>query len=100
MKSNFLLLISLLLSNCIFSQSDEVLFTVNKTKVTSNEFLRIYNKNLELVQNEDQKDIDEYLKLFINYKLKLEEAYDLGFDNDKKYANELKSYGLQILFYF
>lgn len=92
MKSNFLLLISLLLSNCIFSQSDEVLFTVNKTKVTSNEFLRIYNKNLELVQNEDQKDIDEYLKLFINYKLKLEEAYDLGFDNDKKYANELKSY--------
>jgi peptidyl-prolyl cis-trans isomerase SurA len=68
------------------------LFTVNNTKVTTNEFLRIYNKNLELVQNEDQKDIDEYLKLFINYKLKLEEAYDLGFDNDKKYANELKSY--------
>jgi peptidyl-prolyl cis-trans isomerase SurA len=68
------------------------LFTVNNTKVTTNEFLRIYNKNLELVQNEDQKDIDEYLKLFINYKLKLEEAYELGFDNDKKYANELKSY--------
>jgi peptidyl-prolyl cis-trans isomerase SurA len=92
MKLHLFLITVSLFCNSVFSQNDEVLFTVNNTKVTTNEFLRIYNKNLELVQNEDQKDIDEYLKLFINYKLKLEEAYDLGFDNDKKYANELKSY--------
>ena len=92
MKLHLFLITVCLFCNSVFSQNDELLFTVNNTKVTTNEFLRIYNKNLELVQNEDQKDIDEYLKLFINYKLKLEEAYDLGFDNDKKYANELKSY--------
>jgi peptidyl-prolyl cis-trans isomerase SurA len=96
MKLNFLILVLIFLSNGTFSQNDDVLFTVNKTKVTSNEFLRAYNKNINLVQNENQKDIDEYLKLFVNYKLKLEEAYSLKLDTNKKYSNELDSYRNQL----
>jgi len=80
----------------VFFQNSEVLFTVNNTTVTTNEFTRVYNKNIELVQDEKQKDVDEYLKLYVNYKLKLEEAFALGLDKNKKYKNELESYRRQL----
>ena len=56
------------------SVDKDVLFTVDNEPVLASEFLRVYNKNLDLVQDESQKDVDEYLKLFTNYKLKLKEA--------------------------
>ena len=56
------------------SNLDEILFTVDDEPILASEFIRIYNKNLGLVKDESQKDIDEYLKLFVNYKLKIVEA--------------------------
>ena len=47
-----------------------ILFTVQDEQVSASEFIRVYNKNLDLVKDESQKDIDQYLDLFINYKLK------------------------------
>jgi len=96
MKLNFFSILAILFFNTIFSQNEEVLFTVNNTEVTTDEFSRVYNKNIDLVQDEKQKDVDEYLKLYVNYKLKLEEAYALGLDKDKKYKNELESYRRQL----
>jgi len=96
MKLNFFSILAILFFNGVFSQNEEVLFTVNSTEVTKNEFTRVYNKNIDLVQDEKQKDVDEYLKLYINYKLKLEEAYVLGLDKDKKYKNEFESYRSQL----
>ena len=96
MKLNVLTFFSLLFISTSFSQTQEVLFTVNKTPVTSEEFVRVYNKNIDLVQDEKQKDVDEYLKLYVNYKLKLEEAMALGLDKDSKYLNELASYRKQL----
>ena len=42
-----------------FSQlkKDEVLLTVDNNKINANEFIRVYNKNLNLVQDESQKDV-------------------------------------------
>ena len=74
----------------------DILFTVDSDLVYSSEFLRVYNKNLDLVKDESQKDIDEYLKLFIDYKLKLKEAKSLGLDQDEKYIRELSSYKKQL----
>jgi len=96
MKLNLFSILAILFFNLAFSQNEEVLFTVNNTEVTTNEFSRVYNKNIDLVQDEKQKDVDEYLKLYVNYKLKLEEAYALGLDKDKKYKNELESYRRQL----
>jgi len=96
MKLNFFSILVILFFNGVFSQNDEVLFTVNNTEVTTNEFSRVYNKNIDLVQDEKQKDVDEYLKLYVNYKLKLEEAYVLELNKDKKYINELESYRRQL----
>ena len=64
--------------------------------VYTSEFLRVYNKNLDLVQDESQKDVDEYLTLFTNYKLKLKEAKALGLNEKPSYKRELDSYKQQL----
>jgi peptidyl-prolyl cis-trans isomerase SurA len=69
--------------------NEDVLFKIDNTPVYASEFLRVYNKNLELVQDESQKDVDAYLKLFVNYKLKLKEARDLEYNKKPSYIREL-----------
>ncbi|TNJ45715.1 peptidylprolyl isomerase [Tamlana fucoidanivorans] len=76
--------------------SDAVLFTLDNQPVYAEEFLRVYNKNLDLVQDDSQKDVDAYLKLFTNYKLKLQEAKALGFHEKKSYLRELSNYKKQL----
>ena len=78
------------------STKDEVLFTVDDDSVYVSEFLRVYNKNLDLVQDESQKNVDEYLKLFTNYKLKLKEAKALKLDEKATYKHELGNYKKQL----
>jgi len=77
-------------------KDDKVLFTIDKDPVYTSEFIRVYNKNLELVKDESQKDVDAYLDLFINYKLKLKEAKALGLDQKKSYIKEFNSYKKQL----
>ncbi len=78
------------------TKADDVLFTIDNQPVYTSEFIRVYNKNIDLVQDESQKDIDEYLNLFTNYKLKLKEAYNLGLQNKDSYVRELDSYKKQL----
>ncbi len=74
----------------------KVIFTIDGTPFYADEFIRVYNKNLELVKDESQKDLDNYLELFIGYKLKITKAMQMGLQEDKKYQSELKSYRNQL----
>ncbi len=98
MKSRFkCLLIVLLALNVSFAQEkDEVLLKVDGNPVMTSEFLRVYNKNLDLVKDESQKDVDGYLKLFTEYQLKLQEAKRLKLDEDTKYQREFLRYKKQL----
>jgi len=100
MKFKFFLVvfISVFISNS-FSQSitEDVLFTIDEEPVYVSEFIRVYNKNLDLVQDESQKDIDEYLTLFTNYKLKLKEAKSLNLHEKDTYKRELDTYKNQLV---
>ncbi|WP_262733624.1 peptidylprolyl isomerase [Gaetbulibacter sp. NE] len=78
------------------TNKQDVLFTVDGDPVKASEFIRVYNKNLELVKDESQKDVDEYLKLFINYKLKIKEAKRLGLDENANYKREFLNYKKQL----
>lgn len=78
------------------TQNKEVLFTVADEPVYVSEFLRVYNKNLSLVQDESQKDVEQYLKLFVNYKLKLKEAQAQGLHEKPTYQRELGNYKKQL----
>ncbi len=81
-----------------FAQIDDkdVLLTIDDEPVMASEFLRVYNKNLDLVQDESQKDIDSYLELFVNYHLKVKEAKRLGLDKEAKYIREFNNYKKQL----
>ncbi|HQA75307.1 peptidylprolyl isomerase, partial [Flavobacterium sp.] len=74
----------------------EVLFTINDKPYYTDEFSRVYKKNLDLVKDESQKDLNLYLDLFIGYKLKVNKAYKLGLQDGQAYKNELKSYRTQL----
>lgn len=74
----------------------EVLFTIDKNPYYTDEFVRVYNKNLDLVKDESQKDLNNYLDLFVGYKLKITKANALGLQNGEAYKNELKNYRAQL----
>lgn len=76
--------------------NNDILFTVDDEAISAEEFVRVYSKNLDLVQDEKQKDVDEYLKLFINYQLKLKEAKRLELDKNPKYIREFNNYKRQL----
>jgi len=78
------------------NNSKEVLFTIDDKPYYTDEFIRVYNKNLELVKDESQKDLNQYLELFIGYKLKVNKANKLGLQNGTQYQSELKTYRTQL----
>lgn len=81
----------------INAQKDHVLFTLDGKDVYSSEFSKIYEKNLAIVNDDSQKDIDNYLDLYVNYRLKLQEAYDLKMDTVKSYIAEYNKYKNQLI---
>ena len=85
-------------SSLSFSQFNEtdILFSVNDEPVLAGEFIRVYNKNIDLVEDESQKDVDNYLQLYINYKLKLSYAYSRELHKNDNYRKELKKYTNQL----
>jgi peptidyl-prolyl cis-trans isomerase SurA len=78
------------------TNSKEILFSINEKPYYTDEFARVYKKNLDLVKDESQKDLNQYLELFIGYKLKVNKAYKLGLQNNSQYQTELKSYRTQL----
>jgi len=92
MKLKYVLVTLLFIVLKTFSQeSKNVLFTIDNEPFYTQEFLTVYKKNLNIVDN-SKTDIQKYLQLFINYKLKVKEAKSLGLDTIQKFKNELKKY--------
>ncbi len=76
----------------------DVLFTVNNKSIHSEEFIYLYKKNHQTKPDEYSKeDILSYLDLFINFKLKVEEARHRGMDTTSAFLNEYNSYRNELL---
>ena len=73
-----------------------VLLTINSNPVYSSDFTKVFNKNLDLVVEESQKNVAGYLDLFIDYKLKITEAYAQELDKNQQYIKEFKKYEDQL----
>lgn len=73
------------------TSDDPVLMIINGQTVTRSEFEYSYNKNnTDAVV--DKKTVDEYVDLFINYKLKVVAAEAAGIDTTKAFHDEFKMY--------
>ena len=73
--------------------AEEVLFSVNDQKVLTNEFTYLYKKNHQNEREDYKKEkVEEYLNLFINFKLKVEEARTRGYDTTRAFISEFNGY--------
>ena len=65
--------------------NDPVLMTVNGKKVPLSEFEYLYKKNNS--QQLQPQTIDEYVDMFVNYKLKVADAEAAGLDTTEAFRN-------------
>ena len=77
-----------------FSQNNEIL-RIDDQVVNKSEFEQIYWKNKK-EKIATKEDLDEYIELFINFKLKVISAEELGLDTTKKFIDELSGYRNQL----
>jgi peptidyl-prolyl cis-trans isomerase SurA len=94
-KCILLLLVSAAAFTGLYSQDSPVLLTIGNENVTLEEFERIYQKNNSETSMNRQTP-EEYLDLFINFKLKVMEAEALGMDTTRKFIDELEGYRKQL----
>ena len=91
MKKAFLILAAAM---SLSVMAEEPLMTINGKPVSAEEFLYIYEKNNQ-AGAVDPKTMDEYLDMFINFKLKVAEAEAQGIDTTESFLRELKGYRAQ-----
>ena len=79
----------------VAQKNDPTLMTINGKVVPLSEFEYIYNKN-NSNNVLDKKSLDEYVDLFVNFKLKVEEAITQKLDTLPSFKSELSSYQNQL----
>ena len=102
MKKSIFLAAALVMGTMAFAQDNapeklrpsDVLLTINGKPVSADEFIYIYEKNNQ-AGTIDPKTMDEYLDMFINFKLKVAEAESQGIDTTESFKTELKGYRAQ-----
>src|SRR5690606_34598050 len=73
------------------------LITIDGTNVPTEEFLYVYSKNnFNSDSAFDRKDVEEYLDLYINFKLKVREAEENGIHESEEFKEELEGYRKQL----
>lgn len=96
MKRSLIFSMALFFIGVTFAQqNDPVLMKVNGKDVKLSEFEYIYNKN-NSNNVLDKKTLDEYVDLFVNFKLKVEEALSQKLDTLPSFISELASYQGQL----
>ena len=73
-----------------------MIFTYGDDTVFKNEFERLLNKNRKDKAAPTEKEVREYLELYINFKLKVKEALNMEMDTNPTFRSELGTYRKQL----
>jgi len=116
---NYLIIsvVSIILTSNIFCQTSEGVVTMNTTsrltsqyadevvaefgnyKITLGEFEKAYAKNTGGVENAKEDSLEQYkdfLNLYLNYRMKLRDAFVRDYRNDEDLVAELEDYKLKV----
>ncbi len=78
-------------------EDSPLLLTVADDKVSVDEFKYVYDKNNSKSGDAySENSLKEYLDLYINFRLKVEEAEQLGYDTTREFESEFKQYEQQL----
>lgn len=92
MRKFALWLCSFCLAGGLYAQDgDPVVMKINGKDVLRSEFEYNFNKN-NGDEVADKKTVDEYVDLFVNYKLKVEAALDARYDTLSSFKREFRTY--------
>ena len=72
----------------VAQEADPVIMTVNGKKIQKSDFEYIYNKNNSATSS-DRKSLDEYVAMFVKFRLKVAAAEAEGLDTLSSFRNEL-----------
>ena len=93
-KLLFALCATTMVSTAMAQADDPIVMTVNGEDITRSEFEYSYNKNnTDLVV--DKASLDEYVELFVNYKLKVAAAKEAQLDTMASFQQEVAEYRAQ-----
>lgn len=98
-KLNWIVVLFLVISpSFLFAQTfkNKILMTLGDKDVTVNEFMNIYEKNNINTNIIDKKSVEDYLDLYIDFKLKVIQAEELKMDTNAKFIKELNNYRKQL----
>ena len=101
MRTGLILLFAVTLT-AAFSQSKKLpspnLFVINNRPVPADEFVYLYKKNHPDKKTEYTREkVNQYMDLFINFKLKVEEARWRGLDTTAAFLREYNTYRDELL---
>lgn len=97
MKKNLRLLVAAIAVtlNSFGQSTDPIVLKMNDDSFNISEFNYIYTKNNKNISYK-KGDLDTYMQLFIDYKLKVKEAKNLGYDTIPRLVKELAQYRAQL----
>lgn len=97
-KLKFLVLLAMMLPALLFAQGwkNKTLITIGDRNITAGEFMAVYEKNNVNSEVIDKKSVDEYIDMFIKFKLKVTEAEARKMDTLPKFIKEYDGYRQQL----
>ena len=78
------------------SYAKKTLITIGDKKISAKEFMETYEKNNINTDVIDKKNVDDYLDLYVDFKLKVNEAESLMMDTSASFQKELQNYRQQL----
>lgn len=90
-----LLITAIIFFSCSTQHSDIVIAKYDGEKLTMAEFEKAYSKNAggyEKASNDSYDNYRNFTDLYVNFKMKLKDAYERGYDKDESLMSELTDY--------
>ena len=93
-----LVLLAIMTPALLFAQGwkSKTLITLGDKEISAKEFMDVYEKNNVKSEVLDKKSVDEYLDMYINFKLKVIEAEARQMDTLPKFIKEYEGYRKQL----
>jgi peptidyl-prolyl cis-trans isomerase SurA len=91
--------LALILNSCASEPSQVVLAKIGDQNITVKDFENAYVNNVgsyEIAKNDSLSKLKSFLDLYVNFQMKLKDAYAKGYENDPELQKELMDYKKQI----
>lgn len=105
MKKIFsLIAVVLMLGQYVQAQQDPVIIEIGDKKICKSEFMKEFLSSIGKSENdaptpctyEKRQALEDYVRLYVNYQVKLADAYRMGYDRDEKLNEELATYRAEL----